>query len=178
MPSIILLVGEANSGKSATLRTLVEKYLDKTKGKRENFFEYNGKGICIYPSSPQENSDNPFCNSQKIIESIDRRISECNLNNCTLLITTFTLKGDQKTGESLNEPCIEIPIQNLSKHFKVQVVYLKQNGSRSKSPRALNRLKRIDNLMQRLKNYEIESHNDQEKRQADELWDIVMKVDS
>ena len=177
LTSIIILVGEANSGKSATLRTLAEKYLGKPKRKRRNFFVYNGKGICIYPSSPQENSKIPFCNSEKVIESIDGRISECNLHNCTLLIMTFTLKGNRQKSEALNESCIEDPIHNLSKRFTVHVVYLRKNGSRSKSPRVLSRLKRIDNLMQGLMEYEIESRKGQEERQADKLWAFVLKVD-
>ena len=176
--SIIILAGEARSGKSSTLRELAKK-LEKQHGRF--IYSFRGKRICICLCSPQELlSKKNFCEYQKVMAIIrDTMIDVCESEKCTLLVMAFTMKGDQKTGELLNEPCIETPIRDLKKTFKVHVVYLHKNDSRKKTPRVVERLRRIDDLMRHLKDYQIESHEGvrEERRQADELWKIMMEVD-
>ena len=181
LESIIILVGEINSGKSSTLRTLAEMYLGKPKGVNQRFFDYKGKGICIFPSSPQENSDNAFCHADEVIKDVEHRIMESNSRNCSLLVTTFTLKGSWKAHKLLNEGCIEGPIRELSSKFKVHIVYLRKDGERKspKTPRQRAHAKQIKELMARLKPYEIESRQGtrEEERQAGALWEFILKID-
>lgn len=157
--SIIILLGEVNSGKMSTLRLLAERYLGKPKDVYQNYFAYGGKGICVFPRSPQDSSNNAFCHFEDVVKDVDWRIAQANSHNCALLTTTFTLKGNRESGELLNEHCIEDPIRELSKIYNVHVVYLRKDGSRgeSKQLKEIVRLRRISKLMTNLKPYEIES---------------------
>lgn len=170
--SIIILAGEARSGKSETLHAMVKKHCAVVS---RHIYSANEKKFYVSLSSPQEYPEFDFCDFTWVGAKIGLWIGECKREVCVLLIAPFQISVNRKTNE-INADCIKKPIAELKKNFKVNVVYLRKNGSRNK-PIALARLSKIDNLMQGLKNDEIESRKGQAKRQADELWDIVMRVD-
>ena len=168
LKSIIIIAGASNSGKSSTLRVLKKKL---NHVEERNFYSFKGKGICIYPSSPQEISGIDFCDYQEIIKYIEDKIRRCQARNCTLLIMPFVMKGE-RNGKSLNENCIEKPIAALkSAGYRVRLVYLRKTSGRKKH------LCQMDDLMSRLKAQEITSRRGGQKIQAAELWKIVRRVD-
>lgn len=184
--SIIILAGEACSGKSSTLRELAKRF---KKEPSRFIYSFRGKRICICLCSPQELlAKKDFCQPEKVMAIIrDTMIDACVSERCTLLIMTFTMKGNQETHELLNEPCIETPIHDLEKTFKVHIIHLHKNDFRKKTSRVIKRLKQIDELMRNLKNYQelpnqyhqIESHKGvrEARKQADNLWKFILKVD-
>jgi hypothetical protein len=172
--SIIILAGEADSGKSKTLHAMLDKHGASI---RPHIYSLKGKRAYISFSSPQEYPKVKFCDSEKVSAIVGKWIGKCETEACTMLITTFQIRTKQKDGR-LNEDCIEKPIDDLKSRFKAYVVYLRKNGSRTTSPRVdKDRLKRINDLMRRLKNHEIETCEGNEKKQANDLWNFIMKVD-
>jgi hypothetical protein len=137
----------------------------------------NGKKLYLSLSSPQEYSACKFCDSDWVTRKIELWIHNCNHSDCLLLIMPFQIHFNRDTGK-MNANCIKKPIVELKRKFKVYVVYLRKNGSRNIAPRVdKDRLKRIDDLMRHLQNHEIESSKGAKKKQADDLWNFIMKVD-
>jgi hypothetical protein len=164
---VIILAGARNAGKTQTLGGEPNKgfkgRLVRTKGRI--FFSLNGKGICIYTSSCQE--QNPFCNFQRVIKCIDDKINRCDSEGCTLLIIPFTMCLNRQG--KLNTDCIVKPIDHLkAKGLEVHLVYLRKDSAEG--------IDLMDDLMSRLHSEKIKSDKDY-KRQVDDFWDIFLKVD-
>jgi len=170
--SIIILAGEAGSGKSETLHAMIGSHCTK---EAPHIYFAGEKKIYVSLSSPQEYPGYRFCDVSWVTNKVRAWIGECKGKGCALLIAPFQISISQRTNK-INADCIEKPVAELKKNFKVHVVYLRKNGSRNR-PITLVRLSRIDSLMQGLKNDEIESRKGQAKRQADELWNILMRID-
>lgn len=149
--TVIILAGEAGSGKSETLHAMIRKHCTRVSA---HVYSANGKKLYVSLSSPQEYPGYHFCDFNWVTSKVRRWIEECNREGCTLLVAPFQISISRETNE-INADCIKKPIAELKKNFKVHVVYLRKNGSRNK-PIALARLGRIDNLMQGLKDDEIE----------------------
>lgn len=171
--SIIILVGEAGSGKSETLHAMVKEHCARIS---THVYSMKDKKLYLSLSSPQEYPEYDFCDFNWVIDKVRLWIGKCKREGCMLLIAPFQISISRKT-DGVNADCIKQPIDQLKKNFKVHVVYMRKNGSRNK-PRVLARLSRIDNLVRGLKDEEIESRKGETKLQADELWAIVMKLDS
>jgi hypothetical protein len=164
--SVIILAGARRSGKTKTLDKMVEsKFHSKP---RKLFYSLNGKGICIYTSSPQEQRGVKFCRYRRVIEITRDRIKRCDANSCTLLILPFTLACD-RDGQ-LNVDCITKPRDYLlSRGLKVHLVYLRKDSTRN--------IALLDELMSRLHARIIRSIVDGESRQAAQLWGVITRVD-
>lgn len=174
---IIILTGARESGKS---KTLVELQRIFTYVGQRNFYEHNGKRICIFRVSPQEERGAVFCDDARVSASVERMIAKCDSGGCTLLILPFSLRTNRR--RELNSGCIERPIERLRRRFEVHVVYLRTETNRW--GRALRGLAEMDTLMDRLNAERIESTRveqahleEQIREQATQLRQIIDRVD-
>jgi hypothetical protein len=170
--SVIILSGARDSGKSETLKRVVKDKLHTKWVRGEVIYPFEGKRICIYASSPQEQKGVGFCKFKKVNRVIRSRVNKCKSNNCTLLIMPFTM-GTNRLCE-LNTNCITKPIDHLAKLGvkKVHLVYLRRAPARGVSL--------MDHLMKQLRAHPVIKSGKGKKmvrRQANRLWNFVMQVD-
>jgi len=171
MKTVVLLCGVANSGKTKTLKA----FFDVSNIKRLRplqLLERNLNGKKVYnigSTSPQEDA-NDFCNVEKIINRIRKRLKECeqvSQGQDYVLIIPFTM--ERKDGK-VNDRCIVKPIEWLkSEGFNVFSLYLRKEKT------DLLHLK--DTLMKRISATTIESKKDEYDRQAKELESFTRKLE-
>ena len=167
---IIILSGARQSGKSNTLEALQQilTYVGQL-----NFYEYNGKRICIFRTSPQEMKGVRFCVDADVSNRIDGMIAKCDSGQCRLLILPFSLRTNRS--RQLNMGCIERPIERLRSRFEVHLVYLRRETNDAGRP--LTGLVEMDDLMRRLNAETIIRSRQRYQEQARELLAIIDKVD-
>jgi hypothetical protein len=162
---IIILVGAENSASAILGRNMhsgLKAKLQHEKG--SNVFSLDGKNICINSSSCQER--NNWSDFERVIDRIEKRLDDAELDRCSLVILPFTLM--LKKGE-LNTDCIVKPLDDLKKTgAKMRLVYLQKSRSRGADL--------MDGLMLPIADDVIVSDN-MGARQTDELWKILIKFD-
>ncbi len=95
----------------------------------------DGKTVCAVSfgvtfGSPQEQS--PFCEVDSVIKNIKDRISECEgktTSKSYFLIIPFTISGSREKKKKVNSACILKPIEELTKSYRVFVIYLRKKNT-------------------------------------------------
>ncbi|QQG48554.1 MAG: hypothetical protein HY247_07375 [archaeon] len=109
----------AHSGLKASLRPVSGRYL----------FSHEGKGVCIFHGSCQEQRDCPFCDFEAVNRCMDRKMRFAEKGGCSLLITAFRIQRNRK-GE-LNKLCITEPIKKLrGEGVSVKLTYLPSESAK------------------------------------------------
>lgn len=166
---IVLLCGGRDSGKSGTLDELFRE----STVKKVPFIELNGKKICICGGKKSVQEVNEFCQYDRVIEEIKRRVALCikKYGGNIIIIIPFTVEvGGRKmsTKGKINRDCILEPLKWLKTNYKTYVVYL-SGGRRT------NDISLIETLMQEIKyGIKIESR-DKPIEQAKELSDFIIR---
>lgn len=157
---VLILAGAANSGKTTTLKTLIDRHLQEVK---RNFYLLDGKSVCLRISSPQEWAH--YCNYEGAMKIIRRLLSKCAARGGSLVIMPFTLQFKP----DINRHCIGPPIRELRRmRHEVHLVYLRKAEIRE--------IRQADSLMRQLKAEAIVSDG-KFHRQAEELWRIIQRID-
>lgn len=160
---ILILAGSANSGKTTTLKALIERHLQRVS---RNIYLLNGKSVCLRVSSPQEWAH--YCNYDGAMEIIRRLLKRCAARSGSLVIMPFTLQFQP----DINRHCIEPPIKELRRMgYDVHLVYLRKPKIREFDD--------ADSLMRKLRAQVIRSGRSERdfERQAEELWRIIQRID-
>jgi predicted AAA+ superfamily ATPase len=159
--AVIILSGVRNAGKTGTLQQLINLFTPLGR----NVYQYKGKAICVYTSSPQEQEE--FCHVNDVLDSINTKIVKANENGCRLLILPFSI-GRNREG-TLNSLCIQKPFEMFrSKGIDPHLIYLRREDARQ--------VTEIDDMMRDVAETTIVSREDY-PAQARELLRTVNDVD-
>src|SRR5487761_1426652 len=142
MKKIVLLIGAVNSGKSGTLKSLVE---DFELVERQNKFKLDGKNVTVFFRSAQEIED--FCQADDVIKSTNERLKEY-VNDSSLVVIPYAIQHERQEGKDvINEKCILKPLLDLAKNYEVHIVYLRKTYKTKRHQRIL---KLYDDLMNKI----------------------------
>ncbi len=178
---VFLLIGSANAGKTNTIREWCERREDKKviskKGKLIVFItKINDENELVIASlcSPQELRKYDVEEVKKLISNRIKNYNQLKDDNkfprfIWILPFTVGIKSDKVKKEEVTEAI------NLlkNKDFQLTKIYLKRTKYDKK--RDIEYFKEIDNFVDGIKDYTIESKENDEKRQAEELDKIIEK---
>jgi hypothetical protein len=88
--------------------------------------------VCAFSFGSSQEKVNDFCNVDKVLMNIDRRIKECDEKATSkphFLIIPFTMSASPKRKKKINKDCILKPIEELENRFDVFVIYLRKTNT-------------------------------------------------